>query len=373
MKLIPLLLLASISICGAAESTSTNPPPRRPPIVSPEVLADRHVTFHFQSSNVTTVAVAGEWADKSTPLELGTNGIWSARIGPIEPGIYGYSLTVDGVQMIDPSNSQVKPMRSPRTSILEVPGDPPLLSEFDPAIVHGSVHQQTYFSKALRRKRSVHVYTPPGYEQKRFGSYPVFYLLHGAGDNDATWTEFGRAQFILDNLIAQNKARPMIVVMTDGHAMAQSGQGTNYFLLNVKAFEDDLLGDVMPLVEKQYRIKRSRENRAIAGLSMGGGEALQIGLNHQELFAWVAGFSSFVPEPEKTMGNSLENADETNKRLKLLWVACGRDDFLAGQNKAFDEFLESRRIRHAFRLTAGKHNWPVWREYLAELAPQIFH
>jgi enterochelin esterase family protein len=247
-----------------------------------------------------------------------------------------------------------------------------MIWEFDPAIPHGAVQQLSYFSKALRKKRSLHVYTPPGYEEKRFGKYPVFFLFHGAGDNDATWTEFGRAQYILDNLIAKSKAQPMVVVMTDGHAMTQSGQGTNYFLKNVQAFEDDLLNDVLPLVEKRYRVRRDRDHRAIAGLSMGGGQSLQVGLHHQEIFSWVAGFSSFVPDPDKTIVGAIEDSDQVNKRLKLLWIACGKDDFLLNNNKALDELLTQSHIKHVFKITDGKHNWPVWRSYLAELLPQLF-
>jgi len=336
------------------------------------VQPDRKVVFRLQADRISAATVSGEWADTPSEFAKDTNGVWMATVGPIGPGIYGYSFTADGVQIIDPGNPQVKPMRSPRTSLLEVPGDPPLLSEFIAGVPHGTVHQQSYFSKALKRKRSFRVYTPAGYEQRKMGRYPVLYLFHGAGDNDATWTDFGRAHYILDNLIATGKAKPMIVVMTDGHALAQTGQGTNYFLKNVLAFEDDLLNDVMPLVERQYRVRADRDHRAIAGLSMGGGESLQIGINHQERFAWIAGFSSFMPEAEKTIGGSIENPEQTNKRVKLLWIACGKDDFLIENNKALDALLTQRRIRHVFNVSEGKHQWPVWRGYLAELAPQLF-
>jgi enterochelin esterase family protein len=265
-------------------------------------------------------------------------------------------------------------MRSFGTSILDVRGPGLTVRDFDPAISHGVVRQHTYYSKALKQTRSLHVYTPPGYDQKRFSKFPVLYLFHGAGDNDATWTSVGRAQWILDNLIAQGKAKPMIIVMTDGHAFVPTGgrPDPGMFLKGVHVFEEDLLGDVLPFVEKNYRARSGSKNRAIAGLSMGGGQSLVIGLNHTDMFAWVAGFSSFVPQPEESVASALADGAQTNKRLKLLWIACGKDDFLLERNKPLDQTLTSHGVSHVFKITEGNHTWPVWRRYLAEVAPQLF-
>ncbi len=187
------------------------------PITSPEVLADRRVTFRLRAPGAKEVSVSGEWPGGTKPMKSDEQGVWSVTLGPLEPEIYGYSFSVDGFQTLDPGNPAVKPMRSPRTSILEIPGDPPRIHEFL-EVPHGSVRLHDYRSRSLGRRRGLYVYTPPGYDQDSGTRYPVLYLLHGAGDNQGTWTAAGRAHWILDNLLAQGKVKPMIVVMPDGHA-----------------------------------------------------------------------------------------------------------------------------------------------------------
>jgi enterochelin esterase family protein len=226
-------------------------------------------------------------------------GTWTVTVGPLAADVYGYGFTVDGFQTLDPNNAAVKPSRSLRTSILEVPGDPPRIHEFQD-VPHGTVRVHEYRSRALGRRRGLHVYTPPDYDRDAQARYPVLYLVHGAGDNDATWTVFGHAHLILDNLLAQRKVKPMIVVMPDGHAVAfgpppaaapsrpvitgpdqpagsaparppgPGGMGAA-MARNVEAFEHELLGDIIPFVEGNYRVRNDSASRAIAGLSMGGG------------------------------------------------------------------------------------------------------
>ena len=302
-------------------------------------------------------------------MKRDTNGVWSTTLGPLEPDIYGYSFTVDDLSMVDPANPWVKPMRAARTSVLEVPGDPPRIWEFQP-VPHGTIHEHAYFSKSLKARRSVHVYTPPGYE-KDSRKLPVLYLFHGAGDNDATWTAIGRAHFIADNLHAQQKIKPMVIVMTDGHALSGNPTrvSTNMLSRNVEAFAEDLLKDVMPLIETTYRVKANRDNRAIIGLSMGGGQSLSIGLKHRELFAWVGGMSSFLPNGEQTVADAF--ADPKN-HLRLLWLACGKEDFLIDNARQFSAALAAKNIPHEFKETAGNHSWPVWRRYLGEFMPLLF-
>ncbi len=356
---------------SAPAPARTNAPSRREAaaLVSPEVRPDRTVTFRLRAPDARGVKVSGEWPDGATELTRDTNGVWSATLGPLEPDIYGYSFTVDNLSMVDPANPWVKPMRATRTSVLEVPGDPPQLWEFQP-VPHGTVHEHAYFSKSLGVRRSVHVYTPPGYE-KNSRKLPVLYLFHGAGDNDATWTATGRAHFIADNLLAQQKIRPMIIVMTDGHALSGNPTrvSTNMISRNVEAFADDLLRDVMPLIESTYRVKANRDSRAIIGLSMGGGQSLSIGLKHRELFAWVGGMSSFLPNGEQAVAEAF--ADPKN-RLKLLWIACGKDDFLIENARKLSAALKAKDIPHEFKETAGNHSWPVWRRYLGEFLPLLF-
>jgi enterochelin esterase family protein len=296
-------------------------------------------------------------------------GVWTAAVGPLEPNIYDYNLVVDGLSIVDPANPWVKPMRAARTSLLEVPGEPPRLWEFQD-VPHGAVHEHVYFSKSLGTKRRLHVYTPPGYE-KHPKNLPVLYLFHGAGDNDATWTASGRAHFIADNLLAQGKAKAMIIVMTDGHAYTGNPTqvSSNMIARNVEAFANDLLKDVMPLVESTYHVKANRDNRAIIGLSMGGGQSLSIGLKHRDLFARVGGMSSYLPDAQKVVTDAFP---QPKSNLKLLWIACGKDDRLIDNARQLSAALKAKNIPHEFKETEGAHTWPVWRRYLGEFLPLLF-
>jgi len=338
------------------------------PIVSPEVKADRTVTFRLRAPKATEVVLNGEWkGGGKLAMTKDEQGVWSVSVGPLEPDLYGYSYSVDGMTVTDPSNSVLKPMRSPRTSVVDVPGDPPRLHEYQ-NVPHGTVRLHEIESKALGRRRPLRVYTPPGYDQDAAARFPVLYLFHGSGDNEATWTSFGHAHLIADNLLAQGKARAMIIVMTDGHAVV----GPEARAKNVEMFGKDLLEDVLPFVEATYRTKADRESRAIVGLSMGGGQSLTIGLNHLDLFAWVGGFSSAINNPEVTVASALADPAATNAKLRLLWIACGKDDGLVKNALALSEVLVKKEIRHELKVTEGNHSWPVWRKYLGEFLPLIF-
>ena len=368
------VLLSGIatSFSQSTNSIATNAAPRRPQspaVVSPEVQSDGRVIFRIRSTNDAVIKVTGDWRSGPVELRRGSNQVWSGTLGPLDPDIYGYSFNIDGVEVIDPSNPWSKPMRASRTSLVEVPGNPPRLWEFQP-VPHGTVHIHNYFSKSLNRLRRLHVYTPPGYEKNR-SRLPVLYLFHGSGDNDATWTVGGRAHFIADNLLARKQCQPMVIVMTDGHAYvaAPGAAATNATARNVDAFRDDLLREVMPLVESTYRIKADRAHRAIIGLSMGGGQSLRIGLERQDLFAWVGGMSSFLPDPEKAVAASFP---KSKSDLRLLWIGCGKDDFLIDGARRLAAALSERNIPHEFRETAGNHSWPVWRGYLGEFLPLLF-
>ena len=223
---------------------------------------------------------------------------------------------------------------------------------------HGTVHQHGYASTALGRASEIVVYTPPGYERETAGRYPVLYLFHGTGDTEATWTEFGRAHLILDNLIAAGKAVPMILVMPDGHADLQEEEGDHK--ANFIKFEADMLGSVLPLVDSTYRTIPTPGGRAINGLSMGGMQSLEIGINHPELFAYIGGMSAYVPYPEELLERGLKNPD-LNAELKLLWISIGKDDFLLKETESFHQLLRKHDIRLQWILTSGGHEWPVWR------------
>jgi len=368
-----LLLLASLAapllVSFGAEEKKPARKKRPPPVVSPTIHEDGKVTFRVQTSNATEVSVSGEMAKGRQVMvkEEGDRGIWSVTLDPVEPGLYGYSFSIDGVKQLDPGNRHLKPGRSPRTSILYLPGDHSF--DFRKGIPHGTVHYHGYHSKPIDRFREMKVYTPPGYETSE-ASYPLLVLQHGHSDSYATWTDYGKAHWILDNLIADGKAVPMIVVMLDGHPIPES-YGNGRSPENAEELRRDLVEAALPMVENRYRVKPGREHRAIAGLSMGGLHALTIGLNELDTFAWIGGFSSAVPATEEVEA-ALADGEKTSEQLELLWIACGKDDFLLGENQTFIAALEEAKVEHEWLLTEGAHSWPIWRGYLADFVPLLF-
>jgi enterochelin esterase family protein len=357
---------------------------RPPPIVSPEVSADRHITFRIQAAKAEKVRLgAGDIPGSSSSAEFtkGSNDVWEATIGPIDPGAYRYNINVDGVSVIDPRNPATSESNNNVWSLVVIPG-----SDFMDTreVPHGAVAAVTYYSKALQKFRRLHVYTPPGYELGH-GKLPVFYLLHGAGDSDDAWTSVGRAGFILDNLIAAGKAKPMLVVMPAGHTRAfgfgGGGRGAT------DEFVQDFTNDIMPYVEKNYRVYTDRAHQAIAGLSMGGGQTINIGIPHLDKFAYIGVYSSgifgIVPRPGATNTNSQEPSWESQhlgvmdnpklkKGLKLFWFSTGKDDFLIGTTRATVEMFKKHGFDPVFKESSGGHTWINWRNYLNEFAPQLF-
>ena len=341
-------------------------PPARARIISPEVLPDHRVTFRLQAPKAGAVAVVGEFAKEPQLMVKDEAGLWSVTVGPLGPDIYSYNFSVDGFSTLDPNNQDLKESLRPTQSLLEVPGDKPVPYEARP-MPHGAVSVHWYHSKSVGALRRIYVYTPPGYDAAKRTKYPVLYLLHGSGDAENGWTWVGRANLIADNLLAERKARPAIIVMPFGHVFTASGApGPS------NAFAQDLLKDVIPLVERHYRVAANRENRAIAGLSMGGNQSLTIGLGHLEVFGWVGAFSSAVRDPEKVLSAVLADPDGANKKLRLLWIGCGRQDSLFQPNEKFVQVLKDRNINHLLHYTDGGHTWRLWRYYLAELMPLLF-
>lgn len=361
------LVLCSSGFAHADAGKEQKKRARPAPVVSPIHREDGTVTFRIQAENATAVSLTGEMVKGKLDLEKGEDGIWSGTLDSVEPGIYGYSFSVDGVKMLDPGNPQLKPMRSPKTSILHIPGDH--VHDFRD-VPHGTVHTHAYLSKPIDRFRELKVYTPPGYETGK-ESYPLLVLQHGHSDSHATWVAYGKAHWILDNLIAAGKAKPMIVLMLDGHPIPES-YGNGRSPENTEELRRDLLEAALPLIEKNYRVLPGRENRAIAGLSMGGLHALTIGLNELETFSTVASFSGAIPE-ESILEPVLSQPEMANGQLDLLWIACGKKDFVLDENRKLVAFLEESGIDHTWLLTEGGHSWPVWRDYLAKLAPLLFH
>lgn len=359
---------APVAARPARSSAKAEAPAREhEPPVSPQTHEDRRVTFRIEVPEAESVRLKGI---HRTLLDMkrGPRGVWSLTVGPLDPGLYEYSFMVDDEQMIDPSNPLVKPELNPEQSLLEITTETPLFYQWRD-VPHGTVHLHSYFSKSLKRLRRMRVYTPPGYEQDTGGRYPVLYLFHGTGDTEATWTEFGRAHLILDNLIADGKAVPMLLVMPDGHADLQEEEGDHK--ANFVKFEADLLGSVVPLVDATYRTLANAKGRAINGLSLGGMQALDIGIRHPELFAYIGGMSAYVPAGMDLLGDSLDKPG-FNDRVELLWMQIGKDDFLLKDAEKFHVLLRKHGIRVQWTVTPGSHEWPVWRDYLRDFAPLVF-
>lgn len=382
MRPASLLGLATVLVLlGLTTVPAQDPGTKRPPmVVSPEVSKARKVTFRLHAPKATEVRLsAGDMPklDKgATALTKGDNGVWETTVGPVPAGAYRYTFSVDGLAVIDPRNPATSESNSNTWSLVVVPGSD--YSDTQP-VPHGAVAQVTYHSETLKRPRRMHVYTPPGYE-KGEGKYPVFYLLHGAGDCDASWSTVGRAGFILDNLIAAGKARPMVVVMPAGHTGPFRMGGApkdKSFDKQLDEFGMDFTRDVKPYVEKHYRVKADRANRAIAGLSMGGMQTLNIAFNRLDDYGYVGVFSSGIfgiagnNAWQKRHQEALDNA-ELKKGLRLLWIGCGKDDFLVKTHQATVDLLKKHKFDVTARDTEGGHTWLVWREYLNEFAPQLF-
>lgn len=337
-------------------------------IISPEVHPDRTVTFRLAAPKAERVGVNIPFADGEQAMKKDDNGLWSVTLGPAQPEIYQYTFTVDGLTVVDPSNSWLKVWLRNSQNLLLVPGDEPLFYE-EQQVPHGTVNIHRYQSKSLGVTRGLYVYTPPDYEINRKAEYPVLYLFHGFGDSEDAWTVIGRANIILDNLIAGKKAVPLIVVMPYGHTPATPPVMRS--LGDYAAFEKDIVEDVIPYVQQRYRASTSQKDRAVAGLSMGGGQSLTVGLGNRDLFGWVGAFSSAVPKDEK-LERLLDAPQSINDKLKLLWIGCGRQDFLFKDNQAFLEDLNIKKIKHVANITEGAHEWRIWRNYLNDFVPLLF-
>ena len=342
---------------------------------SPEVHPDNRVTFRFRAPNANEVVLNREGAG-NVPMQKDDQGVWTVTTDPLPPDIYGYSFVADSVRLVDPSNSLTKPNLLNLTSAVHVPGPSTLEWEIGNA-PRGELHRHFYKSGVVGDDRDYYVYTPPGYDPSAKKTYPVFYLLHGFSDDASGWTSVGRAHIIMDNLIAQGKAKPMLVVMPLGYGAPEilnRGSGPRDLSLwerNVTRFRDALMAEVIPQVEKRYRAATDRNSRAIAGLSMGGTESLFTGLNAVDRFAWLGSFSA-GGLPSDLTATFPELDENANKQLNLLWVACGTEDRLIESNRKFLAFLDTKKVRYTKLETPGAHTWMVWRRNLAAFAPMLF-
>jgi len=337
-------------------------------IISPDINSQHCVTFRLLAPTATQVGLQGQFLQGIQPMTKDSKGIWNVTLESVKPDIYEYTFIVDGLQVVDPSNSWLKVWLRNAKNLVEIPGDEPMFYE-EQQVPHGTVHIHKYQSKSLGVPRQLYLYTPPGYETNQETRYPVLYLFHGFGDTEDAWTVIGRANLIMDNLMAKNKTRPFVIVMPYGHT--PSSPPVMRSIGKYEAFEKDLIEDVIPYVQKCYRVSSEQKDRAITGLSMGGGQSLTIGLGNLDLFGWVGAFSSAIPEEPK-LGKLLAEPESINEKLQLLWIGCGRQDFLFEANQKFIERLETDKIEHIGHITEGAHEWRIWRIYLNELAPLLF-
>jgi len=339
---------------------------------SPEVHPDRSLTFRFQAPAARQVSLT--FQGKTLPMEKNEQGMWTIKVDPVEPELYGYSFSVDGVRVLDPRNPDMKPGVVGSNSQVDVPANPPLSFQERP-VAHGSVAIRTYRSSALGITRRLYIYTPPDYDTDTRSRYPTLYLLHGSGDTEATWTMTGRANFTMDNLLAEGKARPAVIVMPFGHTRSNSGLGGGGGGTEAALgeFEKDLIADVIPFVESHYRVYKDRDNRALAGLSMGGRQTLTVGLSHPELFSWLGGFSAGLgADPEAAFSKLIADPQKTNKAYHLIWIGCGKQDRLIEPNNKLTALMKQQGIHHTYHVTEGAHNWNLWRGYLNEFLPLLF-
>jgi enterochelin esterase-like enzyme len=371
--------LASIAAVALSQIQSGERPEA---IVSPEIGPDHRATFRIRAPKASEVLVSasigtlnpkpagaakyqpGMW---NIPMQKDPSGLWTVTIGPLEPDVYRYVFRIDGVRGIDQSNPNMRPGGAVHWSYFEVPGNPPRFDELQD-VPHGSVQYRTYRSTQSKTFRRLAIYVPPDYDRYPRRKFPVLYLLHGGGDSEEGWIRLGRVPAIEENLLAQHKTVPMLVAMPYGDT---PGDATT--LDSIESFGRELFGDVFPIVEHNYRVVASRENRAIAGFSMGGGQSFTLGLRNRDKFAWVGEFSAGALglegfDLEKQVPGFFKNPQD----LKLLFLGCGTEDPRYQAHSRLVALLENNKIRHEFHATPGEHEWRVWRHFLAEFMPKLF-
>jgi enterochelin esterase-like enzyme len=373
------IILLSLSSLTFAQWNWTPTP--NDTLVSYRILPDYRINFKIYAPKAEKVLLGGTdipGVNNTGEMSKMDNGVWYITVGPVEPGSYRYNFNVDGVFVLDPKNPLTSESNMNSWSLLHIKGSDFMDTKNVP---HGAISEIYYFSKSLQRFRRMHIYTPPDYESGK-GKYPVLYLLHGAFDCDDSWSTVGRAGFILDNLIAAKKAKPMIVVMPAGHTAPFTFGGPRR---SSDEFVKDFTEDIKPLIEKNYRILSDRKNHAIAGLSMGGMQTLNIAIPNLEDFAYIGVYSSGVigiaggqgfgsesgTEWEGDHAKYLDNA-EFKKGLELVWFATGKEDFLLETSRMTVDMLKKHGFDVVYKESEGGHTWINWRDYLHEFAQLLF-
>ena len=392
--IVPALVMFLLTIASSAQEAAKKPadqpvarPAFRMPVVikSAEILPDNSVIFRLLSKDAGSVAVSGDWMagfGASVPMVKNDTNLWTLQAGPLKPELYSYTFLINGVRVLDPNNPIVKRDGTRNESMFIIPGE-----ESDLYLVkdvpHGSLSKVWYQSPTLKLNRRMYVYTPAGYEDSD-KKFPVFYLLHGGGGDEDAWTTLGRTCQIMDNLIAQGKAKPMIVIMPNGNPHQAAAftdapavpAGAPYDM-GMGLFEESMVKDIIPYVESHYRVIATRDSRALAGLSMGGMQTLTLTGNYPTMFGYI-GVMSMGLVDVTTMGLKPDPDQDAkfetlkNSGYKLYWVGVGKEDFLYKSVQTLRESLDKHGLKYTYRESSGGHSWANWRIYLSEFAPQLF-
>lgn len=352
-----------ISIISAFILAGVTLTAQRPYIVSPEVHPDHSITFRFFANNARQVTLEAQFLDSEKPLIKDASGVWSITVDPVKPDIYPYCFHVDSTQVADPNNTKIFANERFKYSLVDIPGDQPLIHSLQ-NVPHGKVSYRYYDSKTLGRTRTLVVYTPPNFDISGKTKYPVLYLIHGGSDTEETWTKVGQANLIADNLIAQGKMKPMIIVMPYANVMPGPVDG----------FTKDVINDVIPFVDANYPTLTDSKNRAVAGFSVGGGQTLNIGLTNTDKFAYVCSYAPYteMPEFKSIFTNWSPDADQINKRLKLFTIYDGYDDFTFESAKKNIAMFEGKNLKVQTKFFPGSHTWMNCKIYLTNTLQLLF-
>jgi enterochelin esterase-like enzyme len=380
--IIPLFCLwTMLFVAGWAKAQ----PPRGPWVISPQVHEDKTVTFRYLAPLAKEVKLSGQFEKNQIQMTKDSIGIWSVTVGAIKPDMYPYNFIVDGVGVMDPANEDFFPNERFKGSLLDVPDNTPLIHAMRD-VPHGTVSYE-YYPSLEGSTGSLVVYTPPGYEKNPSKKYPVFYLISGTTDTEETFFKVGRTHLILDNLIAEGKAKEMIIVMPYGNPAARIAEQTGKAkpddpfgrenpdaLKRSNQFQDDLVKNIIPYIEKNYHTISNRENRAIGGFSRGGGQTLRTAFGNMDKFAWICCYSAYLSpiEMENNYNAIANKPDVTNKQLKLFWISVGNEDFLYEDTVKFMDYLKTKKVNYKSLITSGGHTWMNVKTYLAETAQLLF-
>ena len=346
-------------------------------VVSPEYNADGSVTFRCQAPDAREVKLDCQMLAQAAPMYKGENGVWTITVTPGKPDIYPYCFLIDGMQVADPNNMFIFPNEGFKNSLADVRGPVPSVQDIRD-VPHGKVSYRYYHSKTCNIDRVMCVYTPAGYDPNGKEKLPVLYLIHGMTDTYETWFKVGHVNNILDNLIADGKAKRMIVVMPYANPypeMIRQGKAERYDSMGTDIVTNEIMKDVKPFIEANYKVKTSAADRAVAGFSLGGRQALACGLGNPKSFQYVCAMAPAIFGEEYktnfTNGTYAPLAD-VKKNVKFLWIGTGTSDFLIAASRGLDGYLTEQGVKHTFYTPDGGHTWMNCRDYLTQIAQKLF-